>query len=358
MALPVGFIHGLPIGAEKDPLVQLNMLTVGQLHQMASDDPPPVVHDLFMEETVNLLVGDSGLGKTPLLAQLAICVATGIPFLGLPTVRNRVLYCDAETASSHFNGYVRNISSFLRISPPKENLFFYLTSCTPFPEEPEPFELNLKRKMAALAPRLVIIDCLRPFFPGAESKSKDAMDMMAALRALALEHHAAIVVVHHIRKEKKDPKLKPPSLEANPREWLDEAAGSKALINHVTCRLGIDQAKASGFDEETYCLTGYSKHEGNLPRIYFTRIYDEKNLRKAIGYGAAVQRFTQEQADLFNALPDLYGFSELFELRGKKNRNGVANLLRAYVAAGLAVQQGEGNRTRYVKQQRTASASV
>src|SRR5258708_2625012 len=44
---------------------------------------PYLVDDLLRARSVNLLVGDSGLGKTPLGIQLGICVAAGVPFLGL-----------------------------------------------------------------------------------------------------------------------------------------------------------------------------------------------------------------------------------------------------------------------------------
>ena len=42
-----------------------------------------VVEDVFGRESFNVLVGDSGLGKTPLAVQLAACVVTGTPWLGL-----------------------------------------------------------------------------------------------------------------------------------------------------------------------------------------------------------------------------------------------------------------------------------
>src|SRR6267378_1469177 len=43
-----------------------------------------VVEGLLPRASINLLVGDSGIGKSPLAYQLALSVAAGIPFLGLP----------------------------------------------------------------------------------------------------------------------------------------------------------------------------------------------------------------------------------------------------------------------------------
>ena len=58
---------------------------------------PMLVSGLLRARSVNLFVGDSGLGKTPFGIQLGLCVAAGLPFLGRPTKRGRVVFFDAES---------------------------------------------------------------------------------------------------------------------------------------------------------------------------------------------------------------------------------------------------------------------
>ena len=41
-----------------------------------------LVERLIRRYSLNLLVGDSGIGETPLLQLLALCVVSGLPFLG------------------------------------------------------------------------------------------------------------------------------------------------------------------------------------------------------------------------------------------------------------------------------------
>ena len=53
--------------------------------------PEYLVDGLLGTHSVNLLVGDSGLGKTPLGVTLGIAVASGRPFLGRSIQRGRVL---------------------------------------------------------------------------------------------------------------------------------------------------------------------------------------------------------------------------------------------------------------------------
>jgi RecA-family ATPase len=59
------------------------------------------------------VVGDSGLGKTPLGIQLGVCVAAGLPFMGLQvSQRGPVLYCDAESDPSGFLEILEAICRF------------------------------------------------------------------------------------------------------------------------------------------------------------------------------------------------------------------------------------------------------
>ena len=60
-------------------------------------ETPWLVEDVLMASSFNVLVGDSTLGKTPLALQLAACVVTGAPWLGLPIQKpGTVLYLNGE----------------------------------------------------------------------------------------------------------------------------------------------------------------------------------------------------------------------------------------------------------------------
>ena len=41
-----------------------------------------IVEGLLPQQSLGILVGSSGSGKTPLIYQLAMCIAAGVPFLG------------------------------------------------------------------------------------------------------------------------------------------------------------------------------------------------------------------------------------------------------------------------------------
>jgi len=62
----------------------------------SSEKQIELVEGFFPQPSINVLGGESGLGKSPLAIQLAVCVAAGLPFLGMPVKQGIVLYCDYE----------------------------------------------------------------------------------------------------------------------------------------------------------------------------------------------------------------------------------------------------------------------
>src|ERR1035438_3878316 len=85
-----------------DPFVQLKqsfgmysgneMAAIGR--QLPADNH--LVEGLIPQRSVNLLVGDSGIGKSPMAYQIALAVAGGVPFLSLPVRTGKVVVADYE----------------------------------------------------------------------------------------------------------------------------------------------------------------------------------------------------------------------------------------------------------------------
>ena len=88
----------------QDRFRQLGIYTPEMLEAGLKTDAtaPFLVEGLLQMNSLNLLVGDSGLGKTPLAIQMGICIAAGIDFLGRKVEKGPVLYCDAESRKSDF----------------------------------------------------------------------------------------------------------------------------------------------------------------------------------------------------------------------------------------------------------------
>jgi hypothetical protein len=142
------------------------------------------------EGATTILYGDAGTLKSWTAIHIALCVATGAPWLGQPVVASPVMYVDAELDKEEFMRRAYDVARGLGLPRPPEGLHY----------------LRLKRSLAepttidVLAPRLealglglVVLDSLSVACSGADLERPAAMtDVMQRLRAwgtvLALDH--------------------------------------------------------------------------------------------------------------------------------------------------------------------------
>ena len=79
------------------PLVKETICPIVESLETPCPVVEPVVEDLIDRGDIGILAAAPGLGKTPLVAQLAASVAGGTPFLGLPTRQGRAALLDLES---------------------------------------------------------------------------------------------------------------------------------------------------------------------------------------------------------------------------------------------------------------------
>ena len=198
-----------------------------------------LVQGMLPVRAVNIIGGDSGLGKSPLLCQLAVCVAAGIPFLGHEVKKSRVLIADYENDAA-LSGMIHSVAT--AVGAPEDALedsLFIL-------QRPE--QRDLISEVEKTGARLVIVDSLRGLDSQAESsKSGRGSQMIAELQAL----DCCWLLIHHLRK--------PPANAETPKAaldddgipvltWLESLAGSRSLVNQTFTRIGIDRTSRKSAD--------------------------------------------------------------------------------------------------------------
>src|SRR5215472_10762317 len=146
-----------PPPLDEQALRSLGVMTPAMLAAKATQKPAPfVVEDLIYERTLNLVVGHSGLGKTPLLATLATCITSGTPFLGRNVKQSPILYCDAEMGLSDFTQLQQRIAKHLGLVAPTPEFFLWSLSGEDSPTIN--IEAHLDKQIAALKPAVVFIE--------------------------------------------------------------------------------------------------------------------------------------------------------------------------------------------------------
>ena len=161
--------------------------------------------DAMLPEGLTIMGAPPKTGKSALALQLALSVASGGPALGnyAPTLQGDVLYLALEDSR-------KRLKNRIWIQLLGEEAPAGLTLRTTSPQMLDGGLVRIESWVRTHeAARMVIIDTLGRFRGGGSATENgnaytaDYQDL-ARLQALALKHHIAIVVLHHLRKSRSD----------------------------------------------------------------------------------------------------------------------------------------------------------
>ena len=309
-----------------------------------------LVVGLLPSRSITLLVGDSGLGKSPLLYQLALCVATGQPFLEFPVRQGAVIIFDHENGVGQTEEILSTVGRFLGLdSLPDANLLIWNANCAPVRWGREGYtHMDLVR---AVRPSLVVIDPLVAILPEMEARNEIARRVFQdTLRPLISEIGCSIAGIHHIRKQSTRSEHPVPSLvESDWRRWFDQTRGAGAMINASDVRLGVDAPGFSirdqtndGRNEETaLIMRGFGRVRGEIPLMHITRVYDGDG--KPLGYSRATGTSLLDMTDqrnTYSALPSRFRFTEAKTIYGRRDQATIDFLKKCQ---GLGLLRKDGN---------------
>jgi hypothetical protein len=296
-----------------------------------------LVQNMLAPGSVNLLVGDSGVGKSPLAYQLALAVACGAPFLELPVRAGRVLYMDYENHPPDIHWILVQQSKRLGITRIPGTLVIW-------PLSANRQEHDVEQAIRMLAPDLVILDSLRTFSPDMESDPKTAVAQIKRLRAIAARDGSAFLLIHHVRKHlmKGHAGLE----DGHALDWLRRAAGVRALINQTDTRLAFARREKAVVREEgaaQLVLSGHFRTRGDVGPYLLNRVWDGD------GEPMCYERFEATPSLIANPLQEL-AFSQLSERFSFKQAQlamgrapeAVNWFIQKLIRLGLAQKTGHG----------------
>jgi hypothetical protein len=299
---------------------------------------PDVVQGMTKRQTVNAAIGDSGIGKTPYLIQKGLCIAFGLPFVGHQTTRGRFLMADYENHTGT-KDFVNSLAKFLGIPTPlNPEWFAYLRDLS---------QEELTTEVQDFKPSYVLIDALRGFNAKAELDPVECSKMIAGLQKTALENDTAFEILHHPRKQ--DRKLKPEEkpnlfdLTKPVKGWLEEAAGTRALINQTHSRFGFAKPDKDNAELGT---RGLIKGYGDTGLVYLDREYDETGLPAGYSRVTGEDQLSPEDRKLLASIHhgQPLHFSEALKLvhnGDEKKRKSFSEFLKRAVGAGVLIPNGK-----------------
>jgi hypothetical protein len=231
---------------EDEPLPA--MLTAAELLTMDFPEQPCVVAGMI-PIGLTMVAARPKTGKSWLVTQLCIAVATGQQVLDRQAVQGNALYLALE---DHPRRCKSRLEILLGQAPYPEGMdrLAYLFSDVKRGDL-RPIESWLK---TAEAPRLVVIDTLGRFLPArGRQDSGDAYQadyaFMGDLKSLADQNNLAILIVHHTRKADAD-------------DPLTEVSGSTAYTGAADAVLVLHRSRSDA--DASLTITGRDFEEGRL----------------------------------------------------------------------------------------------
>lgn len=163
---------------------RMGILTYAELRQLVSKRVPFLVEDFIPSQSVGILVGEWGIGKSPLAIQLQQCLCSGKSFLNRFTVGSPipVLYIDMENGGGDVFNTGNTIAGYLSLSEIPELAQNYGVNYSP--EEGYGDLEYLQQLIQISKAKLVIIDPLRAFSPKAPTDNEDAIELIQKLRKI------------------------------------------------------------------------------------------------------------------------------------------------------------------------------
>ena len=334
---------------------QSSLSVANQFFSYPVEAPPDIVSGIISERQIGYLAADWCLGKTPVLQQLALCVAKGIPFLGQETAKRPVVILDAETPYEDYRPSIERIAKRLGVAVDDVNLHPFLRHGHEHDADSKDFRAVigdqakvgsfLRKQVAKYHNPLVLVDPLLEIIPYKENEAESAMKVYNALRSILGDYaDAAFLFTLHLRKGYATPDTKARSswhtLLNNPREWFKEVAGTNKLGAHADVRLGMTATSSS---EVQMIINGFKRGK-EAAFLSFEKAVDDRGeydgfIVSGLPDNAKVKLTSQQETEI-SKLPHRFRFSEVAD-KGIPH-SSLARILKTGQKAGRAFKDADG----------------
>lgn len=282
---------------------------VGPMVEQLPSCTDHLVEGLIPPRSVDLMVGDSGIGKSPLAYQLGLAVAAGVPFVGMRSRKAKVMYVDYENSLADARWMMDQQRKHLGLAEFPHTFQLW-------PLHLHPHHDAVEEVIDVFAPDLVILDSLRSFSPRMETDNHSLIEQIRRLRAMAAENGTSFLLIHHLRKRGGGANLE----NAELMDWLVRAAGVRALVNQSDVRLAVAPVR------DGLVLRGHFRTHGEVGPYYLRRVRDEAGV--PMGYERGIDDL------VLSKLPEEFSFKEARLCYGRQNQATI-EWLDALIARGF-----------------------
>jgi RecA-family ATPase len=215
------------------------------LHGLEVPEREWVVPDLIPDNTVTMLAGDGGTGKSLLAQQLAVAAILGKDWIGNKVKQGRVIVISAEddedelhrrfsTIVRHYGASMADMDDLIFRSLAGEDAVLGAPHGKAGLIKPTPLFAELEAEAEKQRPVLIVLDTLADLFGGSEIDRVQTRQFVGLLRGLSIRNSCASLLLSH------------PSVAG--MQSGTGTSGSTAWSNSVRSRLYIERITEDGVE--------------------------------------------------------------------------------------------------------------
>lgn len=247
---------------------------------------PVLIEGIFRKGRKGILTADSKAGKSFFAIEMAICVASGKPFLGRKCTKSKVCYFNYEIDEIEFMQRIKVVAKALGIREDefKENLKVVHMRGLSIPlkvMKGNLIALLLKEQLYTREPfALTILDPIYKITAGDENSAKDVGVFCNDLDRIAKETGSAIFYTHHHAKGDQGMKkamdrgsgsgvfARDPDLMIDLTALEIDGQTKAALLNNAMCDFWKSKLDETGTNWRERCTPSDLKSSGSLAALY------------------------------------------------------------------------------------------
>ncbi|MGE3296485.1 MAG: AAA family ATPase [Porticoccaceae bacterium] len=351
------------------------------LRELAKRDPEPpamIIPDWLPCGYATLLAGHGGAGKSGIALQLAVAIATGSDWCGLPVAERRVLYLSCEDRGSIIHWRLRRICDRLGVdmgclAERLDVLDLVGRDTILFGRDPlgigvlPPYH-ELSRRIEKSGAELVVVDGVTDTFGGGENDRSEAKRYVNALVALIREDRGSVLLVAHVNKASASTSATSEGYSGSTgwhnavrarwylhRETADEGTGDLLLALQKSNHGNINQTIRFRWDADAHLFNGWMEGASTFDRR--ARDVQERDgilaaLREVVASGDYCPAATTGRRTAYHVLREADAFPE--SLRADKRSGKAARdqfwrhietLRRMQLVAEGSIRRTDGHRT-------------
>lgn len=247
---------------------------------------PVLIEGIFRMGRKGILTADSKAGKSFFAIEMAICVASGRPFLGRKCTKSKVCYFNYEIDEAEFMQRVKVVAKALKIPDAefRDNLKVVHMRGLSIPLKTMKgnlIALLLKEQLYTREPfALTILDPIYKITAGDENSAKDVGIFCNDLDRIAKETGSAIFYTHHHAKGDQGGKkamdrgsgsgvfARDPDLMIDLTALEIDGQTKAALLNNAMCDFWKSKLDETGQKWQEHCTPADLRSSGSLAALY------------------------------------------------------------------------------------------